>query len=296
MSSSCNYIKFRYTKGLCNNLFKLFTAVRIAEVEGKQLVEPVFKWGRKPAVQFSDIYDLGFFNTHMRVGNKPMVVLENELDSALVDDRSLTYDLWKGSRNIYDLRHQRAHNRIPRNCPSVRVLRALKIHPQYQPLLDAQPGLNAIHVRWEWEWIGHAQKRQPGLPPDETMLVPPEDIAAMYATQHNTPAFFTTGAGHNDVQTTFSRHNIDTTYFYDSVLAYDINAAVNFAICVNAPLFIGNSRSTFSNLIALARHLENSGPSYIYNYQGRFMLRTDAGLHFEGPKVVQEQVVVEDRL
>lgn len=295
MSSPFSYIKFRYTKGLCNNLFKLFTAARIAELERKQLIEPIFRWGRHPPVRFSELYDLRFFNTQMRVGDKPMIVFEDAVDPELVDDRSLTYDLWKGSRHVYDVHHQRAHNRIPRQCPSVRVLRALRVNPKFRAPVDAQPRSPAIHVRWEPEWVAHAAKRQPGLPDDETMLVPLDRIAEMYASDFNVPVFFTTGMKHTEAQAVFAGHGVTTSYCYDKALPYEVNAAINFAICVRAPVFIGNSRSTFSNLISLARHLEGTGPSYIYNYKDRLIRRVDAGLHCEAPKVVSKYVTIEDQ-
>jgi hypothetical protein len=287
-------IKFRYTKGLCNNLFKLFTACRIAEVEGKRLIEPVFKWGRRPAVKFSDIYDLDYFNSRMQVNGKPMIVREAGIDPRVIDDRSLTYDLWKGDRRLYDLTRQRRENRIPRGCPSVRVLMALRLNPRHQPIVNAQSHINAIHVRWEPEWVGHAEKRQPGMPTGETMLVAPRRIAAMYSRHFGHPVFFTTGLGHAQVTEDFAAEGVTTTHFFDDARAYEVNAAINFEICAQAPVFIGNSRSTFSNLIALRRHLVNVGPSFIYNYKDCLMLRKDAGLHFVGPEVVSMKVTVED--
>lgn len=291
-----SYLKFRYTKGLCNNLFKMFTACRIAEIEGKQLVEPVFKWNRRPAVKFSEIYDLDYFNSRMQVLGMPMIVRETDAPLQLVDDRSLTYDLWKGSPDVYNLKRQRKQNRIPQGCPSVRVLMALRLSPRYQPIVDSQPRVNALHVRWEPEWVGHAQKRQPGAPSGETVLVPPTQISAMYSQQFpKQPAFFTTGLGHDQVAGDFATRGVEAGYFFDSALPYEVNAAINFEICARAPAFVGNSRSSFANLITLRRYLTDAGPSFIYNYENRLIPRIDAGLHFVGPETISKKVVVEDK-
>lgn len=289
-----HYVKFRYTKGLCNNLFKLFTACRIAEVEGKQLIEPIFKWNRRPAVKFSDIYDLDYFNSRMQINGKPMIVREASVDQQLIDDRSLTYDLWKGDPLLYNHSRQRKENRIPGGCPSVRVLMALRINPCHQPTIDAQPHINAVHVRWEPEWVGHSKKLQPGVPSGETILVAPSRIAAMCSEQLERSVFFTTGVGHDQVVAEFASEGVTARYSFDETLPYEVNAAINFEICTKAPVFVGNSRSTFSNLITLRRHLTDAGPSLIYNYQNRLLQRYDAGLHFVGSEVVSKKVTVED--
>ena len=293
--SDPKYVKFRYKKGLWNNLFKMFTACRIAEVEGRQLIEPIFKWNRRPAVNFSDIYDLDHFNSRMRVRGRPMIVREAEVDPQLIDDRSMTYDLWRGSPNIYDLNKQRELNCIPRGCSSTRVLMALRIHPQNRQTVEDRIPMNAIHVRWESEWVGHAQKRQPGLPAGERMLVPPTEIASMYSKQFKAPVFFTTGAGHAQVTQDFAGQGVETAHFFDGTLPYEVNAAINFEICTRAPVFVGNSRSTFANLITLKRHLTGAGSSFIYNCNDHLLPRVDAGLHFVGQDTVTKHVLVADK-
>ena len=88
----------------------------------------------------------------------------------------------------------------------------------------------------------------------------------------NESLFFTCGEKQNNIQSLFSEKNIQCEYIFDKDLEYEINAAINFDICCRSKQFIGLTRSTFSNLITLKRHLTNKDESYIYNYKKEILL------------------------
>ena len=105
--------------------------------------------------------------------------------------------------------------------------------------------------------------------------------------------FFTSGENHNQIAKDLKQIGFESSYFYDSTLEYEINAAINFEICCKANAFIGLSRSTFSNMISLKRAaLLDNDNSYIYNYSNAICKREDKGLFSEAKKSIECNVKI----
>ena len=96
----------------------------------------------------------------------------------------------------------------------------------------------------------------------------------------------------NEIKTTLKLNNINSDYYFDKNVEYEINAAINFELMCKAKNFIGLSRSTFSNLITLKRHLLNNNNSFIYNYNNQIIERLDKGLHPDGKSAVTNTVLI----
>ena len=68
-------------------------------------------------------------------------------------------------------------------------------------------------------------------------------------------------------------------------------AAIDFEIACSAPVFIGTSRSSFSNAVVLNRYIRGNGESYLYNLSdNKCHLRHDAGLFPDALEATQEDI------
>ena len=75
------------------------------------------------------------------------------------------------------------------------------------------------------------------------------------------------------------------------MLFRSINAAINFELFCMTNIFIGNSRSSFSNMISLKRYLiNNESNSYIYNYKKKILKRVDNGIYANGNLSVNKEI------
>ena len=113
----------------------------------------------------------------------------------------------------------------------------------------------------------------------ELYLINVDSLINLYKKSFKEEVFFTTGENQAHVQKLMSGKNVKSDYIFIDDLEYEVNAAINFELCSRAKLFVGLSRSTFSNLISLRRDLTAKGNSYIYNLDNRLYLRVDKGLH-----------------
>ena len=109
--------------------------------------------------------------------------------------------------------------------------------------------------------------------------IPPETI------------FFTTGENQEHIQNQLKSVYIKSEYYFDNNQEYEINAAINFEACCMTKEFIGLSRSTFSNLISLKRHLIGKHKSYIYNYKNEIFERKDDGLFPNAKNAITDSVI-----
>lgn len=273
--------------GLCNKLFCLFSACELALAQGTQLLEPDFGWKRR--VPFSAIYDLEHFNHEMQryTGGRALIVRTAEAEPRRIS----APQLWKLSQQR--LAKERAAAALLPDCMSVAVLQALRLAPALEAVAQQHDtsAATALHVRVEPEWQRYARNKQRQLPTDERLLVPVDALINMYRAAaplfQPTNTFFTSGSDLEKTQRCFAQADITARYVFEPHLEYEQNAAINFELCARAKHFVGLSRSTYSNLIALRRALTGNDSSYIYNLGTALARRVDKGLQVVGASAVQ---------
>lgn len=276
--------------GLCNKLFCLFSACDIAIKNNVKILEPYFGWKKK--ILFSEIYDVAYFNEKMRKYNNNqdiMVLRENKDDFIIKKDN---HNLWDYSEKI--LAVQRREDRMMKDCMNIVVLLALKLNSNNEQLLKTVADIEeriAIHIRIENDWINHIKHKKTDT--NELLFIDIDQLIHLYNQKwSHSKLFFTTGENQSDIKKAFSKSDINSCYIYESELEYEINAAINFELCCRSRIFVGISRSTFSNLITLKRTLINKNNSFIYNSKNEIALRVDHGLHFIPHKVKNNQVII----
>mgnify|MGYP001218317992 CR=1 FL=1 len=109
---------------------------------------------------------------------------------------------------------------------------------------------------------------------------------------NNGELFFTTGENHDIIIEKLRTNKINSQYLFMEIKDYEINAAINFELCLRSKNFVGLSRSTFSNLITLKRCLNGKNDNYIYNYNKQILLRLDMGLHPNPKKSIENNVIL----
>lgn len=284
-----NILEIRLQGGLCNKLYCLFAACEIAKKNNFKILEPKLGWRRE--ILFSDIYDIDFFNQNMSkyfCGENVMITMDTirkeNLEKMIRYDKFEKNDLWAWSEK--NLHYLRTNKIIYSNSMMINVLKSLKLRKEFENIIDEN--LNnklAVQIRIESDWVNYAVHKK--VENNETLLIDPNQLIKLLKDFNAEEIFFTTGENQILVQAFLEKNNIKSSYFYDNNFEYEINAAINFEILSRSQKFVGLSRSTFSNLITLKRHLIlNNFENYIYNYGNEITKRIDYGLYCVGRESV----------
>ena len=291
------YLRIKLNGGLCNKLHCLFSASDIALKKEAFIVEPDFGWNKK--IRFSDIYDINYFNKEISKyynGRDLMITKDN-----LPKDNLLGLKVIDNNINLWDhsgkeLAEERESGIISTESTKIRVLKALKLKPEYENLVKEyiSSGLDiAIQIRTESDWKEYAERK---ILSDskESIFVSLDRLIDMIPTVSKSKnIFFTSGENHDEIISRFKELDYNVSYFFDPKLEYEINAAINFEICSRAGIFIGNSRSSYSNLISLKRAiLLEKDNSYIYNYGDRIHRRVDKGLQPSASLCISKETTI----
>ncbi len=277
-------MEINLTGGLNNKLFCFFSACEIAIRHHTKILEPKLGWKRK--ILFSEIYDLDLFNANMRPYNNGKDLLVQDTDKDKHEIVANKQDLWGlSARTITKMRHECT---ISRKSSLTTVLSSLNLNKQNKTYANQfkVENTNSLQIRIEDDWVAYSKEKQKEIGENEVLLIELHDLIDYYMQFSGESIFFTTGQNHQYVKNQFSSKNINSDFFYDDCLEYEVNAAINFEICCRSKNFIGLTRSTFSNLVALRRALCNKDNSYIYNLNNKIIRRVDSGLqHIPGEAI-----------
>lgn len=283
------YLGIHLQGGLCNKLHCLVSACDIAIKEKSSIIEPFFGWEKK--ILFSEIYDLDYFNMKMSeyTNGRPLIISreKSNTQSGKINSIDNIVDLWEYSEK--ELTEQRNSQVINENSTKINVLKALKLKSSFEKIVDTyviDKNFTAIQIRTESDWVKYAKSNKVDY--HEKILVSLEEILLMISKfKYHGDLFFTSGQNHDFITQSLKKSGINSFYFYDRNLEYEINAAINFEICCKSDQFIGLSRSSYSNLISLKRaSILNNDQSYIYNYKNKIMRRKDMGIQFAAEKSI----------
>ena len=290
-------IKIELVGGLCNKIHCLISACDIAIENNASIIEPEFGWNKK--IFFSDIFDIDYFNNKMRESfgvDKIIIPRKNISKIKEIFSFENYINLWDYSE--IKLKEEREQGYLLSNSVKIQVLNALKLNKYLENIVDniVADGIDlAIQVRTETDWRNYAKEK---ILPDkkEKLFVENEKIFEMIGKYFEyKKVFFTTGENHKKIKKSLTDHGYTVNYYYNSLLEYEINAAINFMICCNAEKFIGNSRSSFSNLISLKRNLIfGEDTSYIYNYDDAIFLRIDKGLYPVASVCINKRIAIKN--
>lgn len=299
-SNKNKYLIVNLKGGLCNKLHCLFSSCDIALKQKAYIVEPDFGWNSK--ILFSDIYDIDYFNKILskhNSGKKLMIAKEGMTKNKFLNFLNLklinnNIDLWDYSEK--ELAIERKSGMISAKSTKLIVLEALKLKPEYEIIVNEylSNGLEiAIQIRTESDWKKYAKFLKLS-DQNESVLVSLDKLMNMIPTiSKSKNLFFTSGENHQEIMDFLKKLNYKGNYFFDSKFEYEVNAAINFEICSRASSFIGNSRSSFSNLISLKRaYLFNTDNSYIYNYGNKIQRRVDKGLQPTASESITKETII----
>lgn len=285
-------IEVEFIGGLCNKLFDLFAICDISINDDIQIADPLFGWPNKN-IYFSEIYDIEYFNNEMKKYNngKEIIIPRNRFSDYKIINND-KYKLGEYSQKI--LGRQRENFKMENNCMNILVLKFLRLNAKYNSILEDHDNKikTAIHLRVESDWRQYSTYKK--VPPNEILLVNRNKLIKMYKNSNinSENIFFTTGENQEQIIKFFKKSNINSFYYYNKNYGYELNAAINFFLCVKADVFLGNTRSTFSNLVTLKRYIEGNDNSYIYNFKDSIFKREDKGLHCEAEKSIKKVEII----
>ena len=274
---------------LCNKMFSLFELCEKAKHKSLNILEPKFGW-KKP-ILFSDIFDIEYFNENMQ--EVKMIPREKESN----------YTLQSATNNFHHAKlrwdKQRDSNSIPSDAMFFQVLKSLKLNKTNEQKANSVEGvedLYGVHLRIEKDWQGYLKHGPPqlkGQKAENNFLIETDTFIKMYKefTEHKN-ILLSTGEDHDQISKKFSECGINTCFYFDTSVEYEVSAAINFFLCVNCKKFIGISRSTFSDLISTRRFIANINDSYIYNYGNKIHERIDIGLHLDPALAIKNTINV----
>ena len=297
INSNSYIIEVELKGGLCNKLFSLSSALLICINNNYKLLEPYFGWDYQ--ILFSEIYNIEFFNTEFKkyFNYEIMVPFKEKNNYNIV--KEITHDeLWEYSEK--NMSNCRKTSIINKESIILLLLQFLVLNDKYLKYIDSCDisKLNAIHIRIEkdWindEWVNNEQNKLNKSDSNELYMIDEDDLIDMYydfSNKHD--IFFTLGEKQEQIKNKFKNKGINSEYFFNKDLEYEINGAINFTLCSMANKFIGTTRSTFSNLITLKRFLLKNDNSYIYNYSNKIRKRIDKGIHCEPVFAIGDNVKV----
>lgn len=276
--------------GLCNKLHCLFSACEIAIERNCVLVEPYFGW--KDKILFSEIFDMDYFNDYMRrftKNNTSIMVDRNYIKKQNIRVQENIIHLWKyASMKTKKEQNQKA---ISLDSTKIHVLRALILKPEYLAIVQENTNMKSftsLQVRTESDWVAYSKLKKSNVNGESILVSKNEIIAMLKKFDVLGELFFTSGENHNTINQDLNNVGFKNHYFFDPELEYEVNAAINFEICCKADVYIGLSRSSYSNLISLKRAaILNNDNSYIYNYKSTITKRQDKGLFDDAKKSIK---------
>ena len=284
--------KLKLKGGLCNKLFCLFSGVEIAIRDKEKLLEPNF--GLRNDILFSDIYDIEFFNQKIResTGVKDLMIpSKTQKDSCLLSKAKIIDGNFLWNLSEKNLKKQRKENIMEKSCMNIVVLGALRLNAENLKIVNVIniENKNAVHIRIENDWVQYSKTKK--VIKNETLLIKLETLINIYKEKwNNSELFFTTGENHDIIIEKLRTYKINSQYLFMEVKDYEINAAINFELCLRSKNFVGLSRSTFSNLVTLKRCLNSNHNNFIYNYKEEILLRLDMGLHPNPKNCIKNKV------
>lgn len=275
MSEVTKLLEVKLQNGLCNKLFCLMSACQIAIQNKFSIVEPIFGWTRP--ILFGEIYDIKFFNEYLRnfTGGYDLIIEKtNILKNQTIIKNQI--DLWQFSEKI--LKTQRDSGIMDKNCMNIAVLNGLKLNKLYEHLAKEEVDI-FIHLRIESDWVNHSKNKI--VEADEMMLTNINQFVDMYNSTsfQKSSIFFSSGENQEYIKNCLCEKGLESKFFFNKEFEYELNAAINFEIACRSKIFIGISRSTFSNCITLKRScIGYEDNDYIYNFQNKIKKRIDNGL------------------
>jgi hypothetical protein len=218
----------------------------------------------------------------MHTGGYDLIIKKNSISTNAKIIKT-SRDLWAFSEDI--LKKQRETGEMEKDCLNIIVLKSLQLNKLYKDLVNKQYD-TSIHLRIESDWVEYNEVKK--VQQNETLLIDLDKFIDMYNSTlfSKNNVFFTSGENQGHIQNRLHEMGITSTYFFNTELEYELNAAINFEICCQSKVFIGISRSTYSNCITLRRSLLGNDENYIYNLDNKIYKRIDKGLQCDAKKSI----------
>ncbi len=322
-SRSALYLIAELSQGLGNQKLQLFGGILLAQIYKAALVEPEWRdWSytdNQKSDAFESLYDFEVFaRTALNVFGIQVVRRSEAFGATSGVPTKQSRVIVKRSHQCWDVWLWYERQMLKRGILDDRLLdflNAFKLKEQHQALVNiilgrlalASPlsAWHALHMRTEKDWFKHSAliRKEIDLIVEEMPYVSPKSIRdKLIATfgrgqPHTLYLACDENAQHEDPfdiwparTNTFHKRDIAALASCDN----KTKSAIDFEICVESPVLIGSSRSSFFHLAGLTRFarsrnhatswagaidsMETERPDYLYNLKSpRLAKRRDNG-------------------
>lgn len=295
------YLEACLSGGLTNQKKMLLAAVRCAVKKNYTLIEPYWQ---NPETLFSDVYDFKYFSDCLSPDLKTISREKlNNISNPKVSSIGAN-ELWDLQRELKQQVRQMQLLFLP-NDIETRFWVAFQLS---SPLQDTMKLITdhyqnkhwaCLHMRVEEDWLEYSQKKD--VPEyEESIYISPAKIRdKLFATSFEQSieavylAISPTGR-HEDPYKDWESH-IAPVHDKSNMLKHHSwsnaiqSSAIDFEVSCVADIFIGTTRSSFSNAVTLQRMLNLQESSFLYNFIGNKCLkRYDGGLYPDAKKAIDK--------
>jgi hypothetical protein len=265
--------------GLNNLKMELLAACRIAADKKLVLIEPQFPPVANIGtsnVLFSDVYDFEYFAQTMK-----------EYFCMIPYDHYYGFPIYMEWDYLWNqvVHEEQEKNKLKyHHCDDFETAfyLALKLNENNQKIVDAvkntvHDSYVAIHLRIEDDWPKDNSQKM--------LFVDSEEILEKFNNSDLKNAkkiYFATAYKGTEKIAPWTNKGYQIYRHPDNLnsLNYHILSAIDFQICVDADYFVGNTESSFSNLVTRTRQIMKKGNNFYYNCAGKsILLREDGGMH-----------------
>jgi len=300
------YLKIELHGGLNNQLQMFLAALRYAKENNYKVIEPFFS---SPDTLFSNVYQIKEIKKALQHHHVSICHADIKKNKENNNPKLLTHkELWELSKQ-FNIKKRKLNAPIIKDDIEKDFRSSLILNKDLKKISDyvlqkmlqisSETKWACVQMRIEEDWFNYSKGKKVPTNEDpvyiptkricEKIINTPElkDFKDLFFTVSPTNRYEDPYAGWPTSYKTYDKTHFCKDSFDNSVMA----AAIDFEIACSAPVFIGTSRSSFSNAVVRNRYIRGIDKSFLYNLSdNKCHLRHDGGLFPDALEATKEDI------